>query len=35
MRMIQRKANQSMIVCGESGAGKVKLFYFCFTSARI
>ena len=24
MRMIQRKCNQSMIVCGESGAGKVE-----------
>ena len=24
MRMVQRKQNQSMIVCGESGAGKVR-----------
>lgn len=24
MRMIQRKCNQSVVVCGESGAGKVK-----------
>ena len=25
MRMVQRKSNQSVVVCGESGAGKVNL----------
>ena len=30
MRMIQRKCNQSVIVCGESGAGKVMIIYIIY-----